>query len=90
MAVADIIGKEHPLSGRIWLESATPLGAQIMREAALELYGDATIGRILYETRACEGAHIVGRMAERGVHVRLPHYALHSVQGGREALGTLG
>ena len=90
MAVADIIGKEHPLSGRIWLESATPLGAQIMREAALELYGDATIGRILYETRACEGARIVGRMAERGAHVCLPHYELRGAQEGYEALTALG
>jgi hypothetical protein len=87
---SDIIGKENPLSGRIWLEAQTPLGDQIIREAAQEIYGDSTITRILYVTLACEGAFVVARMAEKGARVELPLYTLDGETMGREALESLG
>lgn len=87
---ADIIGTAHPLSGRITMKAATPLGAAIIKDAAREIYGDETITTISYETLACEGAYVVAQMARRGAVVQLPHYTLNNAAEAEAALAELG
>jgi hypothetical protein len=86
----DIIGEQRGLSRSVWLRPVTPLGREIFREAALELYGDAGTESIYYEYRQCEGAYVIARMACRGAVVQMPDYVLDGTVDGERALAELG